>query len=176
MRSVYRLPLVLVWGLLSFAIVAPCHATPFVEVEPNNSFAQAQLLSPQDGMIELFGIYNGPNQSGFIDDDFFRFFASSGDTMLATVTPNPPSINMSMFLYDPNTVFTGIAVFGNQPGFTFPVSSTGFYYLTVAGLTPFASGPYDLRITGLSPVPEPSTIPLVVAAFGILAARRLRRR
>ena len=142
-------------------------ATPFLELEPNNGFSGAQFLDPHDGSISLIGTYNGPNAGGFIDDDFFRFRVGSGDLIAATLTPASATIQMSMFLYDPTELFTGVAVFGSQPSFAYLAPVGGTYYLTTAGLTPYSSGHYRLQVTGLTPsgaVPAPSTAFLLIAA------------
>ena len=147
-------------------------ATPFVELEPNNSISEAQFLAPHDGSLSLTGIYNGPNSSGFIDDDFFRFGVGNGDLITASLTSVPSIIQMSMFLYDPTGLFTGVAVFGSQPSFAYPASVGGTYFLSVAGLTPFSSGNYRLQVAGLTPseaVPEASTLLLLSVAIAALS-------
>ena len=59
----------------------PTKATAFVEIEPNNGLAQADSLNPHDTTVQVLGIYNGPDLNGFIDDDFFRFYAAAGDVI-----------------------------------------------------------------------------------------------
>jgi hypothetical protein len=144
------------------------NATVFFETEPNNSFAQADSLNPHDSTIQVFGTYNGPDSNGFIDDDFFLFRASAGDVINVGLTPDITFGNFSLFLYNPNQTFTGVAVFGNHPSFVFPVVVTGDSYITVAAIAPsFRSGTYVLNIAGLTAsVAEPSTFWLLAAALG----------
>lgn len=165
----------LLWGTLSAATI-------YNEVEPNNSWAAANLIPSHDGSITIYG-----SRSGDSSADYFRFPAVAGDTLQATVccTGDP-----MLALFDPG----GILVVGDDdsgpglmPYLSYPISTSGLWTIAVTGLADWGfsgGGSYGWNYTATitlqhaagSEIPEPATWGLLAVKLVFMLGGRMRRR
>jgi hypothetical protein len=178
---------ILVAILLFIRAADVAEATPFVELESNNTFATGQVLGSSDGTIEIAG-----SRVGDASADFYRFFAAAGDVITA-VTNSPTG---TCFTQDPmHGLFNPAGSYVtsdddsgsgcNSSIASFHITTTGLWGLAVVGWEDLGfdgggnSGwTYTTNITGLTPetarIPEPST--LVLLGAGLLALSYYARR
>ena len=169
----------ILFALVVTAVVSAnqAQATLFTEVEPNDTFATAQVLSPHNGTIDLSG-----SRVGDPSADFFKFFATSGDVVTLAVNTAGGTNDPILFLLNP----TGVLQTSNDDKGTplnpldslisnFPITSTGFWAADVNGNN--SGWTYHLIITGLTPqvtIPEPNAFLLI--GLGLLTViTKLRR-
>lgn len=178
-RPLIKVVLASIFGVIFFA--ARAQATLFTEVESNNTFATAQLLSPHNGSIDLFG-----SRVGDPSPDFFTFFATSGNIITLAVNTGGGADDPILFLLNP---VGGLQTFNDDKGTSpnpldslisgFPITSTGFWAADVDGSLGSSGWTYHLVITGLTPqvtIPEPNTFLLVGLGVVMLITKlRVRR-
>jgi Bacterial pre-peptidase C-terminal domain/PEP-CTERM motif len=151
-------------------------ATVFVEGEPNDTTATAQLLF-HDGSISLTGRRESSPTNGF--NDFFRFGATAGDQIVFrvnTIGSGDPFIRLldsaGGFLAQDDDSGGGLNSLIN-----YNITQTGNYFAAVRG---FGNSVYNYRltVTGLTPtgsVPEPAAWALMIAGFGLVGGAMRRR-
>lgn len=152
------------------------NATTFVEVEPNDSTASAQVLV-HNGSIALTGFREAISVNTFTD--FFRFSAAAGDSIVYrvnTIGGGDPLIRLL------DSVGNVLAQDDDSGGgfnslINFNITQTGNYFAALRG---FGNSQYnyELTITGLtgSPgVPEPAAWAFMIAGFGLAGAAMRRR-
>jgi hypothetical protein len=88
-------------------MLAPAHAGTFAEVEPNDTFATAQVISDPGSFLTVI---NGSRTFGNPSDDFFRFTVASATFLQITSTSSSPFADSIMGLYGP----TGILLASND--------------------------------------------------------------
>lgn len=162
------------WGTLSAATI-------YNEIEPNNSWATANLIPTHDGSITINGSRIGDNSA-----DYFRFPALAGDTLQATVCCSGDPM---LRLFDPSG--TAVATDddsgpGLMPYLSYPISSTGLWTIAVTGYPDWGFGGggsagwnYTATITlqhaAGSEIPEPATWGLLAAGLAVVFGGRKRR-
>lgn len=164
----------LLWGTLSAATI-------YNEVEPNNSWAAANLIPSHDGSITIYGSRSGDNSA-----DYFRFPALAGDTLQATVCCNGDPM---LRLFDPSgaAVATNDDWYSLMPYLSYPISTSGLWTIAVTGYPDWGfsgGGSYGWNYTATitlqhaagSEIPEPATWGLLAAGLAFVLAGRMRRR
>jgi Bacterial pre-peptidase C-terminal domain len=153
-------------------------ATTFVELEPNDTLATAQLLI-HNGSIELNGFRESSPTNGF--NDFFRFSATVGDQLVFRVNAIGGGDPLIRLLSSTGTFLAQDDDGGG--GFnsliSYNVTNSGDYVAAVRGFGNSVYS-YDLKITGLTPVsavPEPGEWAMLLCglAFVSTVARRRTR-
>jgi hypothetical protein len=122
-------------------------------------------------------------QSGLISGSqsfVFNFNAPSAGTMTAKLTNLAWPERLSSLSFAASTATSVLTTLSDAGSIQFSVSGPGAYYAHVAGVAQGALdvGLYSLRITfdsGVSPVPLPAALPLLLAALAS-GAGLLRRR
>lgn len=171
---------------IAMIITTIAHATLFTEVEPNNTFATAQLLGSHDGIIDLSGSRVGNSSA-----DYYSFFTTSGDTINMYVnTPGGPSYTNDpvLGLYSPSGVQLVVdddSGLGYDSYLAYSIPTSGFYAAAVSGYSDFSfvgggsSGwTYQLLINNLTPynaniIPEPTSLSLLgLGLLGLLGIRK----
>jgi PEP-CTERM motif len=146
-----------------FSSVA-ANASVLVEVEPNDTFATAQLIS-HDGSISLTGRRESSSVNGF--NDFFRFGATAGDQITFRVNKIGAGDPLIRLLSGVGDVLVQDDDSGGNLNslISYTIASTGEY---TAALRGFGNSVYDYEmiITGLTPaditnVPIPGSIALL---------------
>lgn len=167
------------------ALALGCGIAPAViihnEVEPNDSWAAANLIAAHAGVFSFVGS-RVENASA----DYFRFPVLAGDTLTATVCCSGDPM---LALFDPSGSMVAYNDDWNglMPYLSYTIPATGMWTIAVTGYPDFgfsgggSSGwTYTATITmqhaASSEIPEPGTWGLLAAGLaGILALRRVRR-
>lgn len=158
--------------------------TTAADLEPNDSFATAQLIAPHDGAIEITG------NRGVGDDDFFAFFGNAGDVVTIRVTERDLGANfffdslLTLFLDDGSQLAENDdAVFGDSLSGSliadFALPETTRYAIRVSSIFGLNSFDYSVEVTGLSvvsKVPTPAALPLAASAIGLFGLLGWKRR
>jgi Bacterial pre-peptidase C-terminal domain/PEP-CTERM motif len=164
----------------SLAVSVPAHATTFIEREPNDTLATAQILA-HNGTINLTGRRESSPTNGF--NDFFRFYAAAGDNIIFrvnTIGAGDPLIRLLDGL--------GAVLAQDDDGggglnslINFRIATTGNYFGALRGFGNSVYN-YDLSITGLTAtpgvgggVPEPATWAMMIIGFGLVGGAMRRR-
>ncbi len=164
-------------ALLCFGAPA---ATIYTEVEPNDTWATANLIPAHDGTITIYGSRVGDSSA-----DYFRFPAVAGDVLTGTVCCLGDPM---LALFDPaGTLVTyNDDYYGLMPFIAYPISVSGLWTIAVTGYPDFSwdgggsSGwTYTATITLQTPagaeIPEPGTSFLIAAGLAGVAVLRCRR-
>jgi Bacterial pre-peptidase C-terminal domain len=152
------------------------NASVIVEVEPNDTFATAQLIS-HDGSIFLTGRRESSSVNGF--NDFFRFGATAGDQISFRVNAiggGDPLIRLlsgvgGLILQDDDSGG------GLNSLISYTITSTGEYTAALRGFGNSVYN-YEMTITGLTPtdvsnVPIPGSIALLgLGLVGLSLSRK----
>lgn len=173
-KTVSLLACSLLWGTLSAATI-------YNEIEPNNSWATANLIPTHDGSITINGSRIGDNSA-----DYFRFPALAGDTLQATVCCSGDPM---LRLFDPSGTVVATDD-DNGPGWmpylSYPISSTGLWTIAVTGWDDWGfdgggsngwnyTATITLQQAAGSEIPEPATWGLLAAGLAVVLGGRKRR-
>jgi PEP-CTERM motif len=168
----------LIGAAATLLATSSAQATVFVEAEPNDTFATAQLLL-HDGSISLTGRRESSPTNGF--NDFFRFGATAGNQIVFRVNAiggGDPLIRLldaaGGFLAQDDDGGGGLNSLIN-----FNITQTSDYFAAVRGFGNSVYN-YELTVTGLTPsatgaVPEPAAWALMIAGFGLVGSAMRRR-
>lgn len=153
------------------------NASSYVEIEPNDTVATAQILI-HDGSINLTGFRESSPVNGF--NDYFRFDATAGDALTIQVNAIGGGDPLIQLLDGAGNFIT----FDDDSGgglnslINYTATATGNYFLGVRGFSNSVYS-YELVVTGLTAsagVPEPATWGLMILGFGAVGGAMRRRR